>query len=462
MRRGRRQGVGLAAMQPTATVIDAPPAFHLLAKPTGAVCNLDCSYCFFLSKEMLYPGSRFRMAEELLEQYLRQLIEAHARSPVVTVAWQGGEPTLMGVEFFRRSVELAEGLLRPGQQVEYTIQTNATLLDEEWASFFKEHDFLVGVSIDGPRELHDAYRVNKGGKGSFDQVIAGLEQLKRADVQWNALTTIHAANAGHGAEVYRFLRDECGARFVQFIPIIERVAEADGEGTVPWSSWRDRPLYVQRGERVTGRSVTAEQYGRFLIDVFEDWVRRDVGKVYVQMFDVALANWVGEPPSLCIHSETCGLALALEHTGDLYSCDHFVEPAYKLGNIKETPMLELVASQRQRKFGLDKRDTLPRYCLECDVRFACHGGCPKDRFIRTPDGEPGLNYLCVGYKAFFHHVDPAMRFMAEQLRHGLAPAEIIQRYASADAQRGRNEPCTCGSGRKWKHCHGAQPPQPDE
>ena len=449
-------------MQPTATIIDAPPAFHLLAKPTGAVCNLDCSYCFFLSKEMLYPGSRFRMAEELLEQYLRQLIEAHARSPVVTVAWQGGEPTLMGVEFFRRSVELAEGLLRPGQQVEYTIQTNATLLDEEWASFFKEHDFLVGVSIDGPRELHDAYRVNKGGKGSFDQVIAGLEQLKRADVQWNALTTIHAANAGHGAEVYRFLRDECGARFVQFIPIIERVAEADGEGTVPWSSWRDRPLYVQRGERVTGRSVTAEQYGRFLIDVFEDWVRRDVGKVYVQMFDVALANWVGEPPSLCIHSETCGLALALEHTGDLYSCDHFVEPAYKLGNIKETPMLELVASQRQRKFGLDKRDTLPRYCLECDVRFACHGGCPKDRFIRTPDGEPGLNYLCVGYKAFFHHVDPAMRFMAEQLRHGLAPAEIIQRYASADAQRGRNEPCTCGSGRKWKHCHGAQPPQPDE
>ena len=449
-------------MQPTATAIDAPPAFHLLAKPTGAVCNLDCSYCFFLSKEMLYPGSRFRMAEELLEQYLRQLIEAHARSPVVTVAWQGGEPTLMGVEFFRRSVELAEGLLRPGQQVEYTIQTNATLLDEEWASFFKEHDFLVGVSIDGPRELHDAYRVNKGGKGSFDQVIAGLEQLKRADVQWNALTTIHAANAGHGAEVYRFLRDECGARFVQFIPIIERVAEADGEGTVPWSSWRDRPLYVQRGERVTGRSVTAEQYGRFLIDVFEDWVRRDVGKVYVQMFDVALANWVGEPPSLCIHSVTCGLALALEHTGDLYSCDHFVEPAYKLGNIKETPMLELVASQRQRKFGLDKRDTLPRYCLECDVRFACHGGCPKDRFIRTPDGEPGLNYLCAGYKAFFHHVDPAMRFMAEQLRHGLAPAEIIQRYASADAQRGRNEPCTCGSGRKWKHCHGAQPPQPDE
>jgi uncharacterized protein len=432
----------------------APRAFHLLAKPTGAVCNLDCAYCFFLSKEMLYPGSRFRMADELLEIYVRQLIEAHARSPVVTVAWQGGEPTLMGVEFFKRSVELAERYLLPGQQAEYTIQTNGTLLDEEWAAFFEEQDFLVGISIDGPRELHDAYRVNKGGKGSFDQVMSGLGYLRDGNVEWNALTTIHAANAEHGREVYCFLRDECGARFVQFIPIIERVAEATEDGTVPWTSWRDRPLYVQEGGRVTGRSVTAEQYGRFLIDVFEEWVPRDVGEVYVEMFDVALANWVGEPPSLCIHSETCGLAL--EHTGDLYSCDHFVEPRYKLGNIKEQHMLELVSSPQQRQFGLDKRETLPRYCRECDVRFACHGGCPKDRFITTPDGEPGLNYLCAGYKDFFHHVDPAMRYMAEQLRHGGAPAQITHVYAAEDARRGRNDPCTCtcGSGRKWKHCHG--------
>ena len=439
---------------PLLTVANAPAAFHLLAKPTGAVCNLDCSYCFFLSKEMLYPGSRFRMADDLLELYVRQLIEAHASSPVVMVAWQGGEPTLMGVEFFRRSVELARGFLRPGQGIEYTIQTNGTLLDEEWASFFKEHDFLVGLSIDGPRELHDAYRVNKGGKGSFDQVMRGLEHLRDAGVEWNALTTIHAANGDSGREVYRFLRDECEARFMQFIPIIERVAEATEDGSVPWTSWRDRPLYVQQGDRVTGRSVTAEQYGRFLIDVFEEWVRRDVGEVYVQMFDVALANWVGEPPSLCIHSETCGLALALEHTGDLYSCDHFVEPAFRLGNIKEHHMLELVASDRQRQFGLDKRDTLPRYCLECDVRFACHGGCPKDRFIDTPDGDPGLNYLCAGFKDFFHHVDEPMRFMAEQLRRGLAPSAIVGRYATADARRGRNDSCTCGSGRKWKHCHG--------
>jgi len=434
---------------------DAPPAFHLLAKPTGAVCNLDCSYCFFLSKEMLYPGSRFRMADELLETYLRQLIEAHAASPLVTVAWQGGEPTLMGLEFFRRSVELAARYLRPGQRVEHTIQTNGTLLDADWAAFFREHRFLVGISIDGPRAMHDAYRVNKGGRGSFDEVMRGLSFLREAGVEWNALTTIHAANAEHGREVYRFLRDECGAHFVQFIPIVERVAEASENGDVPWASWRDRPLYEQEGDHVTGRSVTAEQYGRFLIDVFEEWVRRDVGEVYVQLFDVALANWVGEPPGLCIHSETCGLALALEHTGDLYSCDHFVEPRHRLGNIEEHRMLELVGSEQQRRFGLDKRDLLPDYCLECDVRFACHGGCPKDRFISTPDGEQGLNYLCAGYKAFFHHVGPAMRFMATQLRSGDAPSDIVQRYAAEDARRGRNGPCTCGSGRKWKHCHGS-------
>ena len=346
--------------------------------------------------------------------------------------------------------------LRPGQHAVYTIQTNATLLDEDWARFFKENDFLVGVSIDGPRELHDAYRVDKGGKGSFDKVVQGLDALREARVDWNALTTIHAENAEHGRDVYRFLRDELGAKFVQFIPIIERVAETDANGVVPWTSWRDRPLYVQDGDAVTGRSVTAEQYGRFLIDVFEEWVRRDVGEVYVQMFDVTLANWVGEQPSLCVHSETCGLALALEHTGDLYSCDHFVEPKHKLGNITMTSMLELVDSPQQRQFGLDKRETLPQYCLDCDVRFACHGGCPKDRFIRTPDGEPGLNYLCAGFKAFFHHVDAPMRTMSILLAQNRAPSEIVGMYAAADAQRGRNDPCTCGSGKKWKRCHGAE------
>jgi uncharacterized protein len=243
---------------------------------------------------------------------------------------------------------------------------------------------------------------------------------------------------------------------VQFIPIVERASQDTvAIANLGWSkSGHKRPLYTQSGDRVTDRSVGGEQYGRFLVDVFEEWVRRDVGTVYVQMFDVALANWVGEHPGLCIHSETCGLALALEHTGDLYSCDHFVEPQYLLGNIAEHRMLDLVASQQQVQFGLDKRDALPQFCLDCDVRFACHGGCPKDRFIHTPEGEPGLNYLCPGFKAFFHHVDPAMRFMGVRLRVGLAPSDIVDRYAADDARRGRNEPCTCGSGRKWKSCHG--------
>jgi uncharacterized protein len=433
---------------------EVPRAFHLLAKPTGAVCNLDCSYCFFLSKEMLYPGSRFRMADELLETYLRQLIQAHGDVPEVAVAWQGGEPTMMGVDFFRRSVELAERYLKPGQRAAYSIQTNGTLLDEEWADFFSEHDFLVGISIDGPRHVHDTYRVNKGGKGSFDQVMRGLGLLRDAGVEWNALTTIHAANGDRGREVYRFLRDECDARYLQFIPIVERVAEVAAGESATWSSWRDRPLYVQDGDVATDRSVGDEQYGRFLVDVFEEWVRRDVGSVYVQMFDVALANWVGEPPGLCIHSETCGLALALEHTGDLYSCDHFVEPGYLLGNIAEHRMLDLISSPRQQQFGLDKRDTLPRYCRECDVRFACHGGCPKDRFATTPDGDPGLNYLCPGFKTFFHHVDRPMRIMGDLLRRRRPPADIMALYAAEDSKRRRNDPCTCGSGRKWKRCHG--------
>jgi len=439
---------------------DAPPAFHLLAKPTGAICNLDCEYCFFLSKEMLYPGSRFRMADDLLETYLRQLIEAHARAPEVTVAWQGGEPTMMGLDFFRRSVELAESYRMPHQRIVYTIQTNATLIDDEWAGFFKDRGFLVGVSIDGPREIHDTYRVDKGGKGSFDRVMAGLAHLRGRSVEWNALTTIHAANQTRGREIYRFLRDECGARFMQFIPIIERATpdtlpvanEGWGEGV------RGRPLYTQEGDLLTDRSISPDGYGRFLIDVFEDWVRRDIGEVYVQMFDVALANWHGEPPSLCVHSETCGVALAIEHTGDLYSCDHFVEPAFKLGNIKDTHMIELIASPQQRKFGLDKRDTLPRFCRECDVRFACHGGCPKDRFTDDPYGEPGLNYQCPSFKAFFHHVDGPMRRMSQLLRAGRAPSELVHEYAAEDARRGRNDPCTCGSGRKWKHCHGAEAP----
>jgi uncharacterized protein len=444
------------AAGPVLTVPGAPLAFHVMAKPTGAICNLDCEYCFFLSKEMLYPGSRFRMAAELQETYLRQLLEAHARAPEVVVAWQGGEPTMMGLDFFRRSIELEHAFARPGQRILNTLQTNGTLLDDEWGEFLKRSGFLVGISIDGPPQMHDAYRVDKGGKPTFARVLQGLEVLKRHEVDWNVLTTIHAVNGDHGGEVYRFQRDELGARFIQYIPVIERATQA----TLPIADagWghgvKGRPLYTQQGNLVTHRSVGPAQYGRFLIDVFEEWVRRDIGTVYVQMFDTALANWHGEPGGMCVHAKTCGLQLAIEHTGDLYSCDHYVEPGYLLGNIKDKHMLELIASPAQRKFGQDKFATLTKFCLDCDVRFACNGGCPKDRFATSPYGEPGQHYLCPGYKAFFHHVREPMQTMAGLLGANRAPAELMQSYAKQDARRGRNDPCTCGNGRKWKHCHG--------
>jgi uncharacterized protein len=375
------------------------------------------------------------------------------------VAWQGGEPTMMGLDFFRRAIELERQYARPGQRVLNTIQTNGTLLTDEWGEFLKASDFLVGISIDGPRAIHDAYRVDKGGKPTFDRVMRGLDVLKRHQVDWNVLTTIHAINGDHGRVVYTFLRDELGATFIQYIPIIERATEQ----TLPiadagWGGGvKGRPLYTQDGNLVTHRSVGPEQYGRFLIDVFEEWVRRDVGAVYVQMFDTALANWYGEPGGMCVHAKTCGHQLALEHTGDLYSCDHYVEPGYLLGNIKDKHMLELIVLPQQRQFGQDKHDTLTRYCRDCDVRFACNGGCPKDRFATSPYGEPGQHYLCPSYQDFFRHVRGPMEAMAGLLRAGRAPAELMDTFAAQDARRGRNDPCTCGSGRKWKRCHGTEP-----
>jgi uncharacterized protein len=435
--------------------------FHVLAKPTGAVCNLDCTYCFFLSKEALYPESDFRMKDDLLEMYVRQLLESQPER--VQVAWQGGEPTLMGLEFFERMMALVAKYRRPGQAVEHSIQTNGTRLDDAWCAFFKQHGFLVGLSVDGPRARHDTYRVDKGGRGTFSQVMRGWELLKKYGVETNILCTVHAANVEHGVEVYRFFRDGLGARFMQFIPIVERVAkDMVPVANLGWGTRAGevRPLYVQAGDRVTERSVEPEALGKFLVEIFEEWVRRDVGRVYVQMFDVTLGAHVGQY-TLCVFSPTCGDAVALEHTGDLYSCDHFVEPGYRLGNIREEHMADLVGSARQRTFGLAKRDLLPRYCRECSVRFACNGGCPKDRFAVTPDGEAGLNYLCAGYKRFFEHVDGPMRRMAKLLEAERPPAEIMRWYAVEDERWrgearkvGRNEACPCGSGKKSKHCHG--------
>ncbi len=419
------------------TMRGGPAAYHVLAKPTGPICNLDCEYCFFLSKEALYPGDRFRMADEMLETYIRQLLESH-RTPEVVVAWQGGEPTMMGLDFFRRAIELVEKYRRPGQIVSHTIQTNGTLIDEHWAAFFKEHQFLVGLSVDGPEALHDRYRVDTRGEGSFERVMAGYEALKSHDVDVNVLCTVHAANVDSPLEVYRFFRDDLGIRFVQFIPIVERAtATLLPLANKGWSSSHKdkRPLYVQAGSLVTDRTVDAEAFGLFLNTIFDEWVANDVGEVYVQHFDTALANFHGEPGGVCVFSETCGLAVALEHNGDLYSCDHYVEPDYLLGNIAETPMIELVASKKQVKFGLAKRDDLPEFCRSCEVRFACHGGCPKNRFIRTPDGEDGLNYLCAGYKAFFGHIDRPMRLMSQLLRQNRAPSEVSKILAAEEAAK---------------------------
>jgi uncharacterized protein len=426
---------------------NAPSYFHVLGKPSGATCNLDCTYCFFLSKEKLYPNSRFRMSDETLETYIRQLLESQ-RAPEVTISWQGGEPTLMGLDFFKRAMVYVTQYARPGVTVQHTMQTNGILLNDDWCEWFREQNFLIGLSLDGPQAMHDTYRVDKGGAPTFHKVLRAARLLQEHKVEFNILTTVNAANADHPLEVYRFMRDEIGTNFMQFIPIVERINE-QGE------------IGFQEGNQVSERSVKPEQWGTFLITIFDEWVRRDVGTVFVQMFDAALASWYGAPPALCIFAETCGNALALEHNGDLYSCDHFVEPKYLLGNIKKKHMIELVASDQQRQFGLHKRDSLPRYCRECEVRFACHGECPKNRFIETPDGEPGLNYLCAGYKAFFNHVDKPMRAMAELLRRNGAPAEVMLAMAAEDAllqkafaKAGRNEPCPCGSGRKFKQCHG--------
>jgi len=439
----------------------APPRFHLLAKPSGSACNIDCQYCFFLSKEALYPGDRQRMSQETLEVYIRQLLESH-RAPNVTVAWQGGEPTLMGLDFFKRSVELVAKYRRPGQQVEHTFQTNGVALDDEWCTFFKEHNFLVGLSVDGPKDIHDRYRVTRGGKGTFDLVMRGLSFLRRHGVDYNILCTVNAVNQHHGREVYRFFRDDLGATWIQFIPIVERATEE----TLPianmgWSERQGQPrmLYTQSGSLVTDRSVGGREYGQFLIDIFEEWARRDVGKVFVQLFDVTLHAYFGQY-MLCIHAPTCGYGPALEHNGDLYSCDHFVEPDYRLGNILETHMLELVASPRQRKFGLNKRDRLTAQCRACEVRPLCNGGCPKDRFAMSRDGEPGHNYLCEGLELFYRHTRPAMETMANVLRQNRPAAEVMNSIRAQDAKRGRNDPCPCGGGRKFKHCHGNPRPAP--
>jgi len=432
----RKKGPIFTSKRTLPVIADAPPAFHLLAKPTGSTCNINCTYCFFLSKEALYPNEKTRMSDETLEEYICQLLESH-QSPEVTIAWQGGEPTLMRLEFFRKAVEIANKYKRPHQTLLHTFQTNGILLDDEWGAFFKEHDFLVGLSVDGPREIHDTYRVDRGDKGTFDRVMEGWEVLRRHNVDLNILCTVHAANEKRGREVYRFFRDELHAEFIQFIPIVERASrETIDIANNGWAGMagRNRLLYTQSGTLVTERSVGPKQYGQFMADVFDEWVRNDVASVFVQLFDVTLEAYFGRN-LLCIHAPTCGDAPVLEHNGDLYSCDHFVEPKYKLGNIHDRHMLEMVASPQQRLFGSDKQRSLTVQCKRCEFLSLCNGGCPKDRFSLSRDGEPGHNYLCPGLELFFKHTRPAMSTMAQLLNHGRAPYDIMELTKAADERQ---------------------------
>lgn len=389
----------------------------------------------------------------MLESYIRQYIEAQD-VPQITFAWQGGEPTLLGVQFFQKVVDL-ERKYANGKRIDNAFQTNGILLDDRWGELLAQNRFLVGLSIDGPQDLHDHYRVDKGGQPTFKRVMRGLGYLKKHGVEFNTLTVVQGHNSRQPLEVYRFLK-EAGSGFMQFIPIVERVAQTPApDGLVLISPSSDAVA------KVSEWSVEPIQYGKFLCAIFDEWVRNDVGRYFVQVFDVALESWMGYEPSLCVFRETCGSAMVIEHNGDLYSCDHFVYPENRLGNILERPLASLVNSPQQREFGLDKRAALPRYCRECEVRFACNGECPKHRFIRTPDGEEGLNYLCAGYKIFFKHIDPYMKFMAGELRQGRAPANVMawarmrDLETSGRRQPGRNDSCPCGSGKKYKKCCGS-------
>ncbi len=390
-----------------------------MTKPTGAICNLDCKYCFYLEKEKLYRGTtNWSMTDEVLESYIRQYIESQ-KTEEVTFTWQGGEPTLLGLDYFKKVISF-ENKYANGKKILNAFQTNGILLDDEWCEFFSANKFLIGISIDGPEEIHNKYRVFKGNQPSFKKVMRAIDRLKKHNVEFNTLTCVQKDNSHKALEVYNFLK-EIGSGFMQFIPIVERKAKSGNENSLTLVS----PDYTGDAE-VTEWSVEPLQYGKFLSEIFDEWVRKDVGKIFVQIFDVALEVWYSGKASLCVFNDVCGNAMALEHNGDLYSCDHYVYPENKLGNIITDGLKEIVTSAKQMKFGLDKKLNLPKYCRECEYLFMCNGECPKHRFIKTPDGEDGLNYLCTGYKYFFEHIDPYMQFMVNELNHQRPPANVMR------------------------------------
>ncbi len=408
--------------------------FHVMTKPIGPICNLDCEYCFYLTKTNLYPAEKdFRMSDNVLEEYIKQYI-AHQPGPVISFAWQGGEPTLMGLEFFQHIVELQQQYLPEGWHVENSLQTNGTLLDQEWCDFLREHSFLVGLSLDGPPEIHDVYRKDKQGRPSSPQALRGLELLKEHKVEFNVLCVVNNVNAKQPMEVYQFFLDH-EVKYIQFIPLVEGSKE----------------------EGVSSRSVSGLEYGRFLTTIFNHWVRFDLGDIYVQLFEGIVGTEAGMGSSLCVFSPSCGRFLAMEHNGDIYACDHYVDPDHLLGNIMNQNMAEMVNSPEQQGFGKEKSTSLTEYCKQCPVLSYCYGGCPKNRVTVSPTNEEGHNHLCDGYRQFFRYVQPYSRVIVNKLQRKTAPPAIRQKmqevYDTIWSGVGRNDLCPCQSGKKYKKCH---------
>ena len=389
---------------------------YVMLKPAGAHCNLACKYCYYLEKNNLYQNShRHLMTDEMLEQFTREYIEAQTM-PQVLFTWHGGEPLMRSIDFYKKALALQKKYAH-GKQIDNVIQTNGTLLTDEWCEFFAKNHWLVGISIDGPQEYHDHYRVTPAGKPSWEKVMQGIQLLKKHHVEWNAMAVVNAYNAEHPLEFYHFFRDN-GCQYLQFTPIVERLTEhEDGRTLASLADDREIPL--------ADASVTPQQWGNFLCTIFDDWVRHDVGKTFVEIFDCTLANWMGVLPGICAYSKECGHAGVMEHNGDVYSCDHFVFPEYKLGNIREQSLIDMLYGEKQQAFSRLKHTSLPRQCKECDMEFACHGECPKNRFEKDKYGEPGLNYLCQGYYQYYSHVAPYMDFMKRELLAQRPPANIM-------------------------------------
>ncbi len=406
--------------------LNRPVAFSAMVKPTGPLCNLNCTYCYYLEKQKLFQhATNFRMEDDILENFIKDYIQSQ-QVPVVSFIWQGGEPCLLGIDYFRKIVKLQDKYAGE-KKIENSIQTNGTRLNDEWCQFFKYYNFLVGISIDGPEEIHNKFRIYKNGENTFTDVMHGIELLKKHNVDFNTLTVVNRYNSRYPLEIYNFLK-LIGSGFIQFLPVVERCSDINGSGLRLVND-------SYKGEaNVTEWSVLPEDYGSFLITIFNQWVQIDVGKIFVQMFDVTLANWVGVNPGLCVFGETCGNAIAIEHNGDVFACDHYVYPEYYLGNISKTSLIDMLSSDKQFEFGNHKLTSLPPECLNCDYRFACHGECPKHRFEKSENGEPGLNYLCKAYKMFFSYVHPFMQYMGDELAAHRPPANICLWIRSLDVK----------------------------